>query len=170
MSHAAANVTIRPAVAHDLHHVHELISQHVLESKATHAVDLQTLMDDSGLLSREKYPLFRIQVAEKEDKSLVGYALFYCYKTASERIFFLDDLFVRQDMRGEKIGFRLLHRMAAMSKDHDCDFMRLHVADWNAKARDFYQKCGFHWNGVQVGDRLEYEMDRTMVEELCSSH
>ncbi len=55
---------------------------------------------------------------------------------------YLEDLFVRPEMRGKGYGRALLERLAQIAKERGCGRMEWAVLDWNEPAIQFYRKLG----------------------------
>ena len=55
---------------------------------------------------------------------------------------YLEDLFVRPEMRGKGYGRALLERLAQIAKERGCGRMEWAVLDWNAAAIGFYEALG----------------------------
>lgn len=90
-----------------------------------------------------------ILIAEFEGK-IVGYALFF--KNFSTFLgkpgIYLEDLYVKQNMRGKGIGKSLLEKIIAIAKQRNYGRVEWSVLDWNQSAIDFYKKIG----AVQLQD------------------
>lgn len=87
------------------------------------------------------HPRFSCVVAEIEDTSIVGYALYYpCYSTWSGKSTFLEDLYVRENHRKCGIGQLLLAEVAKMAHNIG-ERMDFHVVSSNPGV-DFYKKLG----------------------------
>jgi GNAT superfamily N-acetyltransferase len=87
-------------------------------------------------------PKFRTLIAEWNGET-AGYALFFdFYSTWQGRQLFLEDLFVRPEFRGRKIGKRLLAAVASIAEHDGCRGMRWEVLDWNHSAVEFYKSLG----------------------------
>lgn len=80
----------------------------------------------------------------EDDHGPFGYALyFFNYSTFMCRHgLYLEDLYVREDRRGNGAGKALLARLAAIAKAHDCGRMEWWVLDWNAPSIAFYKSLG----------------------------
>jgi GNAT superfamily N-acetyltransferase len=98
---------------------------------------------------------------EDQPPVLTAYALFFHnYSTfLSRRGLYLEDVYVRPDMRGRGIGKALLHGLARIAVERDCGRFEWTVLDWNQPAIDFYQALGAQvlpeWRIVRVtGDAL----------------
>ncbi len=55
---------------------------------------------------------------------------------------YLEDLFVRESMRGNGIGKALLLHLAGIARKRGCGRMEWSVLDWNTPAIEFYQALG----------------------------
>ena len=87
-------------------------------------------------------PKFRILIAEYDGQP-AGYALFFdCYSSFQGRGIFLEDLFVRQSLRGKNVGRALLAHVARMAEEVNGFGLMFNVLDWNQKAIEFYKKIG----------------------------
>jgi GNAT superfamily N-acetyltransferase len=106
-------------------------------------------------------PKFRALIAAWDGQP-AGYALFFgFYSTWEGRPgLFLEDLFVRQEFRGQGIGKALLRKVAAIAQRENCYGMRWEVLDWNQPAIEFYKRLGVafldQWKSVLLtGEALE---------------
>ena len=55
---------------------------------------------------------------------------------------YLEDLFVKPEMRGHGIGRALLRHLAAVAVERNCGRMEWSVLDWNEPAIGFYKSIG----------------------------
>ena len=55
---------------------------------------------------------------------------------------YLEDLYVRPEMRGRGVGRRLLAHLARLARERDCARFEWAVLNWNEPAIGFYQKLG----------------------------
>ncbi len=80
----------------------------------------------------------------EDDNGPFGYALyFFNYSTFLCRHgLYLEDLYVREDRRGNGAGKALLARLAAIAKAENCGRMEWWVLDWNAPSIAFYKSLG----------------------------
>ncbi len=78
------------------------------------------------------------------DGEPVGFALyFFNYSTFMGRHgLYLEDLYVRESVRGGGFGKALLSRLAQIALDNDCGRMDWSVLDWNAPSIAFYKSLG----------------------------
>lgn len=85
-------------------------------------------------------PEFRVLIADWDGQP-AGYAFFFnCYSTFRGRGLFLEDLFVRPQFRGKKVGDTLLAHVAAVAREEDCFGIMLSVLAWNQPAIGFFRK------------------------------
>jgi len=88
-------------------------------------------------------PRFHCVIAEW-DRSPAGFAFyFFHYSTwLGKPGLYLEDLFVKPEVRGKGIGKALLVHLAQMAMRENCYGMRWQVLDWNQPAIDFYERLG----------------------------
>lgn len=152
-------LSIRPATADDALLlkilIHELAKYEQLDHE-TIITEEDVLRDGFG-----PHPKFRALIAEWEGRP-AGYALFFeFYSTFQGRTgIFLEDIFVRPELRKKGIGKELLARVAKVAWDGDYFCLRWEVLDWNKPAIDFYQKLGAtfldEWKAVcLIGEALQ---------------
>jgi len=55
---------------------------------------------------------------------------------------FLEDLFVRPQLRGKKIGMSLMAKVASIAREEGCSAMRWEVLAWNQPSIDLYKSLG----------------------------
>lgn len=110
-------------------------------------------------------PKFRAVIAELDGKP-AGYAVFFeFYSTFQGRAgLFLEDIYVRPQLRKQGIGQALLARVARIACDENYFCMRWEVLDWNKPAIDFYNRLGAvfldDWKAVMlIGDPLQAAAD-----------
>ncbi len=79
-----------------------------------------------------------------EKEAAVGFAVyFFNFSTWLGRPgLYLEDLFVRPEVRGKGYGRALLVRLAQIAQARECGRMEWAVLDWNQPAIDFYKKLG----------------------------
>lgn len=79
-----------------------------------------------------------------ENAEPVGFAVyFFNFSTWLGRAgLYLEDLFVRPELRGKGYGRALLIRLAQIAHERGCGRMEWAVLDWNEPAIGFYKKLG----------------------------
>jgi len=94
-----------------------------------------------------------------------GFAVFFHnYSTWwGRRGIYLEDLFVRPEMRGRGIGKALLRALAVIARERDCARMEWSVLDWNQPAIDFYRTLG----AIPKDEWTVYRLNRPEIEKLA---
>ena len=101
-------------------------------------------------------PLFHVFVAEIENsqkqKEIVGIALYYYrYSTWKGKTIHLEDLIVKEKMRGTGLGSALYSEIMKQGKRDNVRRVEWNVLDWNTPAVKFYENSGAKiLNGWQV--------------------
>lgn len=88
----------------------------------------------------------------------VGFALYFRnFSTFVGRPgLYLEDLFVRESLRGRGIGKALLLHLAAIARERGYGRMEWSVLDWNQPAIDFYRSLG----AVAMDDWTVFRLDQ----------
>jgi len=107
------------------------------------------------------HPRFRALIAEWDGQP-AGYALYFdFYSTFQGRVgLFLEDIFVRPQLRKHGIGKALFARVAAITWEEGYFCMRWEVLDWNTPAIDFYRQLGAEFlddwkSAMLIGEPLQ---------------
>lgn len=98
----------------------------------------------------------------------VGFALFFHnYSTFLGRPgIYLEDLFVKPEMRGHGFGKVLLAYLAKLATERKCGRVEWSVLDWNTPAIGFYQKLGAVAKDEWTVHRLTGEALDRLAEEF----
>ena len=164
---------IRKGEKKDMKAVLELIQELATFEKEPNAVVVT--VDD---LLRDGFgsnPLFYTFVAELEGdpsdseqaKQIVGMALYYFrYSTWKGRTIHLEDLIVKEKMRGSGLGFALYSEIIAQGKKDKVRRVEWNVLDWNTPAIDFYKKSG----AKVLDDWLVAQMDENGMEAFLKNN
>jgi GNAT superfamily N-acetyltransferase len=132
---------IRPARPDDVPAIYHLIRD-LAEYERSLAEVTATQADlHSALFGPD--PAVFAHVAEHEDE-VAGFALWFLnYSTWTGRHgIYLEDLYVRPDLRGTGYGRQLLAELAALCVERGYARLEWWVLDWNEPARGFYDKLG----------------------------
>ncbi|HSD13661.1 MAG TPA: GNAT family N-acetyltransferase [Flavobacterium sp.] len=110
-------------------------------------------------------PLFHTFIAEvdgdpsngEQAKQIVGMALYYYrYSTWKGKTIHLEDLIVKEKMRGTGLGSALYTEIIKQGKADGVRRIEWNVLDWNQNAIDFYEKSGANvlgdWRVVQMNE------------------
>lgn len=108
-----------------------------------------------------KNPLFQVLVAEivngYNDKEIVGIALYYYrFSTWKGKTIHLEDLVVKESMRGTGLGYALYSEIIKQGKQDQVRRVEWNVLNWNTPAIEFYKKSGARvlddWLVVQMDE------------------
>jgi len=110
-------------------------------------------------------PKFRVLLAFWRDEP-AGFAFFfYNYSTWQGRPgLYLEDLFVKPQLRGNGIGKALLVRLAQIAVNENCGRFQWQVLDWNEPAIRFYESLGAKVMEEWLTMRVEGEALRRLAE------
>lgn len=135
------SLTIRSARAEDAPLIFQFVNELAEFEKLSHEV-VATEEDIRKTMFGQTPRAFCV-IAEWEGKP-AGFALFYYnYSTfLAKNGLYLEDLYVREEMRGYGIGKALLAHLAAKAKKEDCGRLEWWVLDWNKASIDFYESLG----------------------------
>jgi GNAT superfamily N-acetyltransferase len=117
--------------------------KHMIDEMGTHERMNVTVTEER--LAADAFgpqPKFRALIAEVDGR-IAGYALFFdCYSSFQGRGVFLEDLYVRGEFRGLRVGRALLSRVAGCALERECFGMMLNVLSWNEPALKFFEGAG----------------------------
>ena len=131
------NFKIRKAKEADFPQILSLIKELAVFEKAPEKVT-----NTVELMKQEKN-FFHCYVAEAENKEIAGIALyFFAYYTWVGKSLYLDDLYVKDSFRKQKVGSALLNRLFEIARAENCKRVRWQVLNWNKNAIQMYSKCG----------------------------
>lgn len=151
------NVNIRRALVSDVPAMHALVRELAIYEKAEeqHTVTIEQMTED-GFGAEPKYEAF---VAEL-DGAVVGMAMYYPrYSTWKGRTLHLEDIVVRESLRGRRIGALLFEAVLDVAAEWDAGRMEFEVLGWNDPAKRFYARYGI------TGDP-EWELWKLTNEDL----
>lgn len=132
---------VRSATADDVGLILEFIEGLAHYEKLSHEV-----VADEERLRRTLFsdrPAAEVLIAECDGEA-AGFALFFHnYSTFLARPgLYLEDLYVRPELRGRGVGRRLLSRLASIAVERECGRFEWSVLDWNEPAIRFYENLG----------------------------
>ena len=133
-------MNIRKGEKKDMKAVLELIQELATFEKEPDAVVVSVAdLEHDGFGST---PLFYSFVAEVGEE-IVGMALYYHrYSTWKGKTIHLEDLIVKEKMRGSGLGFALYSKIIEQGNLDNVRRIEWNVLDWNTPAIDFYIKSG----------------------------
>ncbi|HEU4791301.1 MAG TPA: GNAT family N-acetyltransferase [Flavobacterium sp.] len=156
---------IRKGKKEDMHGVLALIKELAVFENEPDAV----LITEEDLV-RDGFgtnPLFQVFVAEVENE-IVGIALYYYrYSTWKGKTIHLEDLVVKDSMRGTGLGYALYSEIIKQAKKDQVRRIDWNVLDWNTPAIDFYEKSGAkvldEWRVAQMDENaINYFLDNKL--------
>jgi GNAT superfamily N-acetyltransferase len=130
------SVIIRKAGVADFPAIYALLREFSLFQKTPEkmVITLEEMLEDQHL--------FQGLVAE-EAGAIAGFAtFFFSYYSWTGKAIYLDDLYVREDRRGQGTGKQLLDAVIRLAREERCKKVRWLVSKWNAPAIAFYTKMG----------------------------
>ncbi len=147
-------MNIRRGKAEDMVGVLDLIQELAIFENEPDAVLISA--DDLVRDGFGENPLFNVFVAEV-DSEIVGIALYYYrYSTWKGKTIHLEDLVVKDKMRGTGLGYALYSEIIKQGKKDQVRRIEWNVLDWNTPAIDFYEKSGAKvlrdWDVVQMDE------------------
>lgn len=146
---------IRTATKEDLPQVLDLVKELALYEKALEEVTI-TLeeLEKDGF---GEHPLYWIILAENET-GILGMSFYYIrYSTWKGRCLYLEDIVVKEEYRGQKIGKILFEETIKAAKAIDAKLMTWQVLDWNEPAINFYKKFNAELDGEWINGKLRFD-------------
>ena len=154
------DILIRDAVTEDMGAVLQLIVELAVFEKEPDAVEVTSEeLQEAGF---GENPQFRCFVAEVNEE-VVGMALVYFrYSTWKGRTVHLEDLVVREKMRGKGVGKALYRRVLEYANEEGVKRVNWVVLDWNKPAIEFYEKTG----ATILSNWWQVEMEENALKEF----
>jgi GNAT superfamily N-acetyltransferase len=138
-----ATTTIRPATRADVPLILDFIRALADYEKLAHEVEATEAKLAATLFPATAAPVAHCVLAF-HGAAPAGFALyFFNYSTwLAKPGLYLEDLFVKPELRGRGIGKALLLHLARLANAQGCGRMEWSVLDWNQPAIDFYESLG----------------------------
>ena len=134
-------IVLRFATEKDVPTIFSLIKELAEFEKLSHQLKTDEAELKQTLFGDDKF--VEILIAEF-DGQIVGQALFF--KNFSTFLgkpgIYLEDLYVKPEMRSKGIGKKLLYKIISIAKERNYGRVEWSVLDWNESAIDFYKKIG----------------------------
>lgn len=156
---------IRLATQDDTDLILQFIRELAEYEKLLHEVVATSAELKSTLFGEKSYA--EVNLAYFNEKP-VGFALFFHnYSTfLSKPGLYIEDLYVKPEMRGKGLGKKILCFMAALAKKRNCGRLEWWVLDWNEEAIGFYKKIG----AKAMSDWTVYRVTGTSLDLLASEY
>ncbi|MDB5289387.1 MAG: family N-acetyltransferase [Phycisphaerales bacterium] len=141
MASSANNLVIRPATSDDVPLILSLIRGLAEYEKLSHEV-----VTTEDLLREHLFgprPAAEVLIAHLSGEA-AGFALYFQnFSTFLGRPgIYLEDIYVRPEMRGKGVGKALLREVARVAARRNCGRLEWSVLDWNEPAIKFYKSLG----------------------------
>lgn len=134
-------ILIRAAKEEDTPAIFSLIKELAEFEKLSDQIETTENELRNTLFGENKF--VEILIAEY-DKKIAGQAIFF--KNFSTFLgkpgIYLEDLYVKPEMRGKGIGRALLDKIILLAKERNYGRVEWSVLDWNTSAIEFYKKIG----------------------------
>ena len=107
-------------------------------------------MTNSVELMQKESEYIKGFVALDFDNNIIGYVTyFFAYYTWIGKSMYMDDLYVKQNFRGNGIGSILIKNIIEKAKTEECKKLRWQVSEWNQTAIEFYENLGATVDSVE---------------------
>lgn len=135
---------IRPAAADDVPLILQLVRDLAAFEKLTSEVEATEEKLRAALFPAQGRPVVECLLAFADGHLPAGFAIYFTnYSTfLAQPGLYLEDLFVRPELRGRGIGKALLLQVARLASQRGCGRMEWAVLDWNETAQAFYRSLG----------------------------
>ena len=133
--------TIRPAVVSDTALILSFINELAEYEKLQHEVVATEASLRESLFGERQ--VAEVVIGEWEGSPVAFALYFHNYSTFLGKAgLYLEDLYVKPEMRGKGIGKIMLAYLATIAKERNCGRLEWWVLDWNEPAIAFYHSVG----------------------------
>ena len=141
------DITITPATEADLPSIKPLLLELMDTMDNTEGFDIEQSFENCGILIKD--PAHYMLLAKDKD-TFVGFVNFTTRKTIMHPrpSGLVDELIVSRSYRGLGIGKQLILAAIQKCRELECCEVEVSTEKSNAKAREFYQRCGFEEDAV----------------------
>ena len=155
-------IKIRSAEIKDSEIILKLIKELSVYEKLSHTVINNEVLLKENLFGKRKFA--EVLIADFENQP-VGFALFFHnYSTfVGKPGIYLEDLYVKPEMRGKGIGKALFLELIKIAKERNCGRVEWSVLNWNKSAIDFYKSMG----AIPMDEWTVYRLTSDKIEELA---
>ena len=156
-------IYVRVATEGDVPLILSLIRELAEYEKLSHEV-VATEEDLRATLFGER-PFAEVLIAHY-DEAPAGFALFFHNFSTflGKPGIYLEDLYVKPELRGVGIGKKLLGHLARLAKERGCGRLEWWVLDWNEPSIGFYDRIG----AVAMDDWTVYRLAGGALDDLAA--
>ncbi len=156
-------IHIRPATIDDAELVFALINELAVYEKLEHEVVATLETSRESIFGPNSCT--DVLIAELDGEP-AGFAIFFAtYSTfLGRKGIYLEDIYVREALRGQGIGKRLLAGVARVAVERQCGRLEWSVLDWNKPSIDFYDSLG----AVPHKEWIRYRMTGEALDALAN--
>ena len=158
------NFEIREAVEEDIPLILQFIKELAEYEKLSQIVEAEENVLKESIFGEDSNTHVLLAFYDQEPVGFAAY--FYNFSSFVGKMgIYLEDLYVKPEVRGKGFGKGLLVRLAQIARDKGCGRMEWVVLDWNEPAIDFYKKLG----AEVLDDWTVYRFNRKEIETLAAS-
>ncbi|MBT2510924.1 GNAT family N-acetyltransferase [Streptomyces sp. ISL-98] len=153
---------IRNAIPSDVPVIHEMVRELADYEKALHEAKATEEQLREALFGER--PAAYAHIAETEEGEVVGFSLWFLNFSTWRGVhgIYLEDLYVRPQLRGGGHGKALLRELARICVERGYERLEWSVLDWNAPSIDFYRALGAkpqdEWTVYRLTDQALAEL------------
>lgn len=137
----ATSLAIRPAQQADVAAIFGMIHELAVFEKLEHMIIATPDMLHDSLFGA--HPACEALVGEENGKVVTFALFFHNFSTfLCRKGLYLEDLYVKQAVRGKGYGKQMLVALAQLAVERGCGRFEWSVLDWNENAINFYQNMG----------------------------
>jgi GNAT superfamily N-acetyltransferase len=157
-------ISLRKAVKTDIPEILSLIRELALYERAPEEVTITAEdLEKDGFGSN---PIFEVLLAY-DNEQLLGMAFYYySYSTWKGKCLYLEDIIVKEQFRGNKVGKTLFESVIKKAKEVNAKRMHWQVLDWNEPAINFYQKYSAVLDNTWVNGKLTESQIKEFVVDM----
>lgn len=162
MVNSSGGITVRKATAEDSALVLDFIQQLARYEKLAH----QCIATADQIRATLFGPNPRAEsLVAFRGSNPAGFAVyFFSYSTfLAQPGLYLEDLFVKPDLRGRGIGKRIFLELLRIAQANHCGRFEWSVLDWNQPAIDFYKSLG----AKAQAEWVRYRLDEEQISQLA---
>ena len=132
--------TLRHADKNDVPLILEMIKELATYEKLAEEVEATEESLEKSLFEQKAA---KVLIGEYKGKPVAFALYFYNFSTfVGKPGLYLEDVYVRKEMRGMGIGTLILSYLAKLAKEEGCERMDWIVLDWNKPSIEFYKRIG----------------------------